>query len=311
MSDDPMSNLDNHPAVAEALDQDRPVVALESTIISHGMPYPRNVETAIQVEEKVRAEGAIPASIAILKGRLKVGLEQAELEYLGRTGTAVTKTSRRDIPFIVSQQQDGATTVAATLLIAAMAGIRVMATGGIGGVHRGVEETMDVSADLDELARHTMAVVCAGIKSVLDVGRTLEHLETVGVPVVGFQTSSVPAFYARDSEFAVDYRLDDASEVAAALRSKVSLGLDGAILVTNPVPEEHALEGSAVNRLIDEAITAMNAAGVTGKETTPYLLARVAELSAGKSLDANIALVINNARVAAQIACAYGQLAND
>ncbi len=170
---------------------------------------------------------------------------------------------------------------------------------------------MDVSADLDELARHTMAVVCAGIKSVLDVGRTLEHLETVGVPVVGFQTSSVPAFYARDSEFAVDYRLDDASEVAAALRSKVSLGLDGAILVTNPVPEEHALEGSAVNRLIDEAITAMNAAGVTGKETTPYLLARVAELSAGKSLDANIALVINNARVAAQIACAYGQLAND
>ncbi len=311
MSDDPMSNLDIHPAVAEALDQDRPVVALESTIISHGMPYPRNVETAIQVEEKVRAEGAIPASIAILKGRLKVGLEQAELEYLGRTGTAVTKTSRRDIPFIVSQQQDGATTVAATLLIAAMAGIRVMATGGIGGVHRSVEETMDVSADLDELARHTMAVVCAGIKSVLDVGRTLEHLETVGVPVVGFQTSSVPAFYARDSEFAVDYRLDDASEVAAALRSKVSLGLDGAILVTNPVPEEHALEGSAVNRLIDEAITAMNAAGVTGKETTPYLLARVAELSAGKSLDANIALVINNARVAAQIACAYGQLAND
>mgnify|MGYP001229916927 CR=1 FL=1 len=311
MPDDPVSNLDIHPAVAEALDQDRPVVALESTIISHGMPYPRNVETAIQVEEKVRAEGAIPASIAILNGRLKVGLEQAELEYLGRTGTAVTKTSRRDIPFIVSQQQDGATTVAATLLIAAMAGIRVMATGGIGGVHRGVEETMDVSADLDELARHTMAVVCEGIKSVLDVGRTLEHLETVGVPVVGFQTSWVPAFYARDSEFAVDYRLDDASEVAAALRSKVSLGLDGAILVTNPVPEEHALEGSAVNRLIDEAITAMNAAGVTGKETTPYLLARVAELSDGKSLDANIALVINNARVAAQIACAYGQSAND
>ncbi|MDP6993027.1 MAG: pseudouridine-5'-phosphate glycosidase [Woeseiaceae bacterium] len=311
MPDDPMSNLDIHPAVAEALDQDRPVVALESTIISHGMPYPRNVETAMQVEEKVRAEGAIPASIAILKGRLKVGLEQAELEYLGRTGTAVTKTSRRDIPFIVSQQQDGATTVAATILIATMAGIRVMATGGIGGVHRGVEETMDVSADLDELARNTMAVVCAGIKSVLDVGRTLEHLETVGVPVVGFQTSSVPAFYARDSEFAVDYRLDDASEVAAALRSKVSLGLDGAILVTNPVPEEHALEASAVNRLIDEAITAMNAAGVTGKETTPYLLARVAELSAGKSLDANIALVINNARVAAQIACAYCQSTND
>lgn len=311
MPADPMSNLDIHPAVAEALDQDRPVVALESTIISHGMPYPRNVETAMQVEEKVRAEGATPASIAILKGRLKVGLEQAELEYLGRTGTAVTKTSRRDIPFIVSQQQDGATTVAATILIAAMAGIRVMATGGIGGVHRGVEETMDVSADLDELARHTMAVVCAGIKSVLDVGRTLEHLETVGVPVVGFQTNSVPAFYARDSEFAVDYRLDDASEVAAALRSKVSLGLDGAILVTNPVPEEHALEASAINRLIDEAITAMNAAGVTGKETTPYLLARVAELSAGKSLDANIALVINNARVAAQIACAYCQSAND
>ena len=305
MPDDLRTHLSIHPDVAEALDNNKPVVALESTIISHGMPYPRNVETAMQVEEAVRAKGATPATIAILNGQLKVGLEQSELEHLGRTGMEVTKTSRRDIPFIVAQRQDGATTVAATLLIAAMAGIRVMATGGIGGVHRGVEETMDVSADLDELARNTMAVVCAGIKSVLDVGRTLEYLETVGVPVVGFQTDTVPAFYARDSEFAVDYRLDDTMVVAAALRSKVSLGIDGAILVTNPVPKEHALAANEINKLIDEAIVAMNTEGITGKDTTPYLLARIAERSGGKSLDANIALVINNARVAAGIASAY------
>ncbi|MDH3440821.1 MAG: pseudouridine-5'-phosphate glycosidase [Gammaproteobacteria bacterium] len=296
---------DIHPDVCDALDNHQPVVALESTIISHGMPYPRNVETAMQVEETVRANGATPATIAILNGRLKIGLAESELEYLGRTGTEVTKTSRRDIPFIVSQERDGATTVAATILIAGMVGIRVMATGGIGGVHRGVEATMDISADLDELARNTMAVVCAGIKSVLDVGRTLEYLETVGVPVVGFKTDTVPAFYARDSEFPVDYRVDDASAVAAALQAKASLGIDGAILVTNPVPKEHALESSEINRLIDEALSAMNERGITGKDTTPYLLARIAEQSGGKSLDANIALVVNNARVASEIASAY------
>jgi len=300
--------LDVHPEIRDALANNRPVVALESTIISHGMPYPRNVETAMQVEETVRANGATPATIAILDGRLKVGLEQSELEYLGRTGTEIIKTSRRDLPFIVSQQQDGATTVATTILIAEMAGIRVMATGGIGGVHRGVEKTMDVSADLEELARNTMAVVCAGIKSVLDIGRTLEYLETVGVPVVGYQTDRVPAFYARDSEFAVDYRVDDSLSAAAALQAKVALGVVGAILVTNPVPTEHALEASEINNLIDEAIIAMNEQGITGKDTTPYLLARIAEQSGGKSLDANIALVINNARVAAEIASEYSRL---
>lgn len=308
MPDEMNHLLDIQPDVRDALASNQPVVALESTIISHGMPYPRNVETAIQVEEAVRANGATPATIAILNGRLKVGLEQSELEHFGRTGTEITKTSRRDLPFIVSQQQDGATTVATTILIAEMAGIRVMATGGIGGVHRGVEKTMDVSADLEELARSTMAVVCAGIKSVLDIGRTLEYLETVGVPVVGYQTNTVPAFYARNSEFPVDYRVDDASSAAAALQAKIALGVAGAILVTNPVPVEHALEAGAINKLIDEAIIAMDEQGVTGKDTTPYLLARIADQSGGESLDANIALVINNACVAAQIASEYSLL---
>lgn len=305
MQDEWSPHLDIGPQIRDALANNEPVVALESTIISHGMPYPRNVETARRVEGIVRANGATPATIAILNGKLKIGLEEAELEYLGRTGTDIMKTSRRDLPFIVSQQRDGATTVAATMLIAAMAGIRIMATGGIGGVHRGVEETMDVSADLGELARNTMVVVCAGIKSVLDVGRTLEVLETVGVPVVGFKTDTVPAFYARDSEFPVDYRVEDTLAIADALRAKITLGLDGAILVTNPVPKEHALESIEINDLIDEAIIAMNEQGITGKETTPYLLARIAERSGGKSLDANIALVIDNARVAAEIASAY------
>ena len=297
------------PAVRDALAEGRPVVALESTIISHGMPYPGNVETAVRVEETVRGRGAVPATIAILGGRLKVGLDAAEIEHLGRRGQEITKTSRRDIPFIVSRQIDGATTVAATILIAAMAGIRVMATGGIGGVHRGVEQTMDISADLDELARHTIAVVCAGIKSVLDVGRTLEYLETVGVPVVGFRTDTVPAFYARESEFAVDYRVDDAAEVAAALQAKAELDIDGAILVTNPVPEAHALAPAEINELIDEAIVSMNRRGITGKATTPYLLAAIAERSGGRSLEANIELVVNNAALAADIAVAYGQSA--
>lgn len=293
--------------VAAALDAARPVVALESTIISHGMPYPRNVETALRVEETVRSRGAVPATIAILDGRLKVGLDAAEIERLGKRGGAVTKTSRRDIPFIVARGADGATTVAATILIASMAGIRVMATGGIGGVHRGVEETMDISADLDELARHTVAVVCAGIKSVLDIGRTLEYLETVGVPVVGFGTDRLPAFYARESEFPVDYRVDTAAEVADALQAKSALGLDGAILVTNPVPAAHAMQNTEIDALIDDAILAMNRRGITGKATTPYLLAAIADNSGGRSLETNIELVVNNAAVAADIAVAYSR----
>ena len=297
-----------HPDVKTALDAQQPVVALESTIISHGMPYPQNVETAIRVEETVREYGAVPATIAIRDGRLCVGLSHAEIDYLGNAGTDVTKTSRRDIPFIVSEKKDGATTVAATIIIAGLAGIRLMATGGIGGVHRGVEETMDVSADLEELARSNIGVVCAGVKSVLDIGKTLEYLETLGVPVVGYKTDTVPAFYARSSGFGVDYRVDDAQSVANALLAKFDLGLDGAMLITNPVPEAFALNPKDIDATIDQAITAMNHRGISGKDTTPFLLARIAEKTAGSSLHTNIELVVNNARVAAEIAVAYSQL---
>ena len=300
--------LDIHPDVREALENDRPVVALESTIICHGMPYPRNVETAKQVEAVVREHGATPATIAILEGRLKVGVDEAQIEYLGRNGQEITKSSRRDIPFVVSRGENGATTVASTMIIAALAGIRVMATGGIGGVHRGGQHTMDISADLEELSRTNIAVVCAGIKSVLDIGRTLEYLETIGVPVVGYQTDTVPAFYARSSGFPVDYRVDDTSVAATALQAKYDLGIDGAILVTNPVPEEHAMAPEEIDGIIDEAIAEMNERGITGKETTPFLLARIAERTEGRSLNANIELVLNNARLAAQIAVDYSQL---
>jgi len=297
--------LDIHTDVQQALLKKRPVVALESTIISHGMPYPQNVETAIRVEETVRQGGAVPATIAIRNGKLCVGMTRKEIDYLGKAGTDVTKTSRRDIPFIVSRNGDGATTVAATMIIAGLAGIKIMATGGIGGVHRGVEETMDVSADLEELARTNIAVVCAGVKSVLDIGRTLEYLETLGVPVVGYKTDTVPAFYARSSGFDVDYRADDAKSVAKALHAKFSLGLDGAMLITNPVPEAFALNPQEIDATIEQAIDEMNQRNITGKDTTPFLLARIAEKTAGSSLTTNIELVVNNARVAADIAVEY------
>lgn len=308
MDNTKFKHLDIYPVVADALKRGQPVVALESTIISHGMPYPRNVETARLVESVVRDNGAVPATIAILNGRLKVGLNDDEIEHFGRTGPGIVKASRRDIPFIVSRGDDGATTVAATMIIAAMAGIRVMATGGIGGVHRGVEQTMDVSADLEELSRTNIAVICAGIKSVLDIGRTLEYLETVGVPVVGYQSDTVPAFYARSSGFPVDYRVDDAFDVARALRAKNALGIDGAVLVTNPVPEEHAMDPDKIDDTIELAISEMNELGITGKGTTPFLLAKIAEQTEGESLNANIELVLNNARVAAAIAVHYSQL---
>ena len=300
--------LDVSPEVDEALRSNRPVVALESTIISHGMPYPRNAETAHRVEAAVRDAGAVPATIAILGGRLKAGLNESEINYLGERGPEIAKSSRRDIPFVVARGEDGATTVAATMIVAAMAGIKVMATGGIGGVHRGVEETMDVSADLEELAQTNVAVVCAGIKSVLDIGRTLEYLETVGVPVVGFGTDTVPAFYARSSGFPVDYRVDDPTDAAKAIHAKYGLDLDGAMIIANPVPAAAALTSEEIDSVIDEAIIAMNERGITGKDTTPYLLARIAEKSDGRSLDANIALIINNARVAAEIAAEYSGL---
>ena len=295
------------PEVAAALNSGQPVVALESTIISHGMPYPRNVETASAVENTVRDAGAIPATIAILNGALKVGLSADEIQHIGERGQTVIKCSRRDLPFAVLNKHDGATTVAATMIIAAMAGIRVFATGGIGGVHRGVEETMDISADLDELARTNVAVVCAGIKSVLDIGRTLEYLETRGVPVVGYRTDILPAFYSRSSGFPVDYRVDTAREAAAAMTVKQDLGLDGGLVIAAPIPDEHALSEDDIDSVILDALAEMEARGITGKDTTPFLLSSIAERTDGRSLEANIQLVINNARIAAEIAIEFAR----
>ncbi|MDG1708740.1 MAG: pseudouridine-5'-phosphate glycosidase [Emcibacteraceae bacterium] len=300
--------LDILPEIKKALDAGQPVVALESTIISHGMPYPRNVETANEVEQVVRDNGAIPATIAILGGRLKVGLKPEEIDALGKSGLDVIKASRRDIPFIVARGEDGATTVAATMIIANMAGITLFATGGIGGVHRGGEDSMDVSADLDELSRTNVSVVCAGIKSILDIGRTLEYLETVGVPVVSYGADEVPAFYARSSGYKSDYRIDSPAEAASALRAKYDLGINGSILITNPVPEEYALAPEDINKTIAEAIIEMETRGITGKDTTPFLLGRIAEQTGGESLDTNIKLVLNNAKLAAQIASHYSKL---
>ena len=294
--------LDLSPEVAEALQNGKPVVALESTIISHGMPYPQNVETALRVEQTIRNEGAVPATIAVIGGRLKAGLTPLEIEYLGKKGTAVTKTSRRDLPVLVARGQDGATTVATTMIIAALAGIRVFATGGVGGVHRGAETTMDISADLEELARTPVMVICAGAKSILDLGLTLEYLETKGVPVIGYGTEELPAFYTRKSGFKVDYRLDTPEEVAKAFIAKQEMGLGGGMLVTNPIPEEYSMDADRINAAIDEAVADANRLGIHGKETTPYLLARIKDLTGGDSLSSNIQLVLNNARLAARVA---------
>ena len=294
--------LDISPEVKAALAEGKPVVALESTIISHGMPYPQNVETAMNVEKIVRENGAVPATIAIIGGRLKAGLSVDEIEYLGRKGYDVTKASRRDLPVLVARGEDGATTVATTMIIAAMAGIKVFATGGIGGVHRGAEVTMDISADLEELARTPVLVVCAGAKSILDLGLTLEYLETKGVPVIGYGTSELPAFYTRKSGFGVDYRLDTPDEVAAAFRAKLEMGLGGGMLVTNPIPEEYSMDPDVINRAIDAAVAEANAKGIKGKQTTPFLLARIKDITGGDSLASNIRLVYNNAALAAQVA---------
>ena len=294
--------LDVNPEVGKALTEGKPVVALESTIISHGMPYPQNVETALSVEKIVRDNGAVPATIAIIGGRLKVGLTPVEIDYLGRTGTAITKASRRDLAVLVAKGMDGATTVTTTMMIAAMAGIRVFATGGIGGVHRGAETTMDISADLEELANTPVLVVCAGAKAILDLKLTLEYLETHGVPVIGYGTEELPAFYSRHSGLKVDYRLDSPEQVADAFRVQQRLGLKGGMLVTNPIPEEYAMDDRIINKAIDDAIDEMNALGIHGKETTPFLLAKVKELTGGDSLDSNIRLVFNNAKLASRIA---------
>ena len=296
------SYLDISPEVKEALAAGKPVVALESTIISHGMPYPQNVETALNVERIIRENGAVPATIAIIKGRLKAGLTKDEIEYLGRKGYDVTKASRRDLPVLVARGEDGATTVATTMIIAAMAGIRVFATGGIGGVHRGAEVTMDISADLEELAQTPVMVICAGAKSILDLGLTLEYLETKGVPVIGYGTDELPAFYTRKSGFGVDYRLDTPDEVAAAFRAKLEMGLKGGMLVTNPIPEEYSMDPDVINKAIDEAVAEANARGIKGKQTTPFLLARIKDITGGDSLASNIRLVYNNAQLAARVA---------
>ena len=300
--------LDIHPDVAQAIAQRRPVVALESTIISHGMPYPQNVATALQVEAEVRAHGAVPATIAIVNGRLKAGLTMTEIETLGQTGRSVVKVSRRDIPFIVASGATGATTVASTMIIAAMAGIRVFATGGIGGVHRGAQQSFDVSADLQELAQTPVAVVCAGAKSILDLRLTLEYLETHGVPVVGYQTPWLPAFFTRDSEFKVDYQLDTAADIARVMHAKWAMNLHGGMVVANPIPEAFAMPRAAIDGAIEQALREAQQEGIGGKESTPFLLARVNELTGGNSLLSNIQLVLNNARLAAAIACEYEAL---
>ena len=292
--------------VAQALDAGRPVVALESTIISHGFPYPANVESARECERIAREEGTVPATIAVIGGQLAVGLSDAEIERLG-TERSTPKASRRDLPMLIASGSDGATTVAGTMAVAAMAGISIFATGGIGGVHRGAERSFDISADLEELARTSVAVVSAGAKAVLDIGLTLEYLETRGVPVLGYQTDVLPAFYTRDSGFGVDARLDTPDDVASVLKAKWATGLHGGVLVANPIPEEHALDPLKIEKIIDRALAEARETGVRGKAITPYLLARIHELTEGTSEAANKALVWSNVRVAAQIARAFAE----
>ena len=287
------------PEVAEALNEGRAVVALESTIISHGMPYPQNVQTALRVEQTIRDCGAVPATIAIINGKLKAGCTKEEIEYLGRQGQKVIKASRRDLPVLIARKADGATTVATTMIIAAMASISVFATGGIGGVHRGAQTTMDISADLEELAQTPVMVVCAGAKSILDLGLTLEYLETQGVPVIGYQTDELPAFYTRQSGFNVDYQLNTPAELAEAFKAKLTMGLKGGMLVTNPIPEEYSMPKQVIDKAIEQALKEAQTQHIHGKQVTPFLLAKVKELTGGQSLEANIELVLNNARLAA------------
>ena len=294
--------LDVAPEVAEALAAGKPVVALESTIISHGMPYPQNVETALKVEEIVRQNGAVPATIAVIGGRLKAGLSREEIEHLGKKGLSVTKASRRDLAVLVARGMDGATTVTTTMIIAHMAGIKVFATGGVGGVHRGAETTMDISADLEELAHTPVMVVCAGAKSILDLGLTLEYLETHGVPVIGYGTKELPAFYTRKSGFNVDYQVDTPAELAKIFHVSHDLDFPAGMLVANPIPEEFSMDPDVINKAISEAIDEANRLGIHGKETTPYLLDKIQKITGGDSLDSNIQLVFNNAQLAAKTA---------
>ncbi len=294
--------------VQQAKEQGKPIVALESTIISHGMPYPQNVQTAREVEEIIRENGAVPATIALIDGKIKIGLSDDELEQFGKA-QGVAKVSRRDLPYILATKQMGATTVAATMICAALADIKIFVTGGIGGVHRGAETTMDISADLEELAQTNVAVVCAGAKSILDLGLTLEYLETKGVPVIGYQTDVLPAFYTRRSDFSVNFSADDVATIAGTLKAKWDLNLQGGAVIANPIPEEHAMPEEEINQAIEAALKEAEEKGIVGKDTTPFLLAKVKEMTAGKSLDANIALVKNNAVVGAKLAVELNNLA--
>ncbi len=288
--------------VKKALDENKPVVALESTIISHGMPYPKNVETALNVEKIVRENGAVPATIAIINGVPTVGISKEQIDYLGKKGLSVPKASRRDIPVLMAQKKDGATTVAATMIIANLAGIKVFATGGIGGVHRGAEKTMDISADLEELAQTDVTVVCAGAKSILDLGLTLEYLETKGVPVIGYKTDTLPAFYTRNSKFKVNFRMDSAKDIAKVIMCKSDLKLSGGIIVANPIPEEFAMDENYISENIECALKEANDLGIKGKDITPFLLDKIQKLTKGQSLEANIQLVYNNVKLGAVIA---------
>ncbi|MBS7344438.1 MAG: pseudouridine-5'-phosphate glycosidase [Caryophanon sp.] len=292
--------------VQQAKEQGLPVVALESTIISHGMPYPQNVQTAREVEQIIRENGAVPATIALIDGKIKIGLSDEELEMFGNASN-VAKASRRDIGYLLATKKIGATTVAATMICAELAGIELFVTGGIGGVHRGAETTMDISADLEELSMTNVAVVCAGAKSILDIGLTLEYLETKGVPVIGYGTDVLPAFYTRESDFAVNFRADSAEEVAGMMRAKWDLGLRGGAVIANPIPEADAMDASFINGIIQEALAEADAQGIAGKNVTPFLLGKVKELTEGKSLEANIALVKHNAKIGAGIAVALNQ----
>jgi pseudouridine-5'-phosphate glycosidase len=299
------SFLEIKPEVKLALDNEAPIVALESTIISHGMPYPKNKETALKVEQIIRSQGGIPATIALINGKIKIGLTENEIDYLARSGKRILKASRRDLPYLLASKIDGATTVASTMIAANLVGIKVFATGGIGGVHRGGSDTFDISADLQELAQTNVAVVCAGIKAILDLGLTLEYLETHGVPLLGFQTDELPAFYTQKSGFKVDYKMNNVHEIVNLLKTKWSLGLNGGVIIANPIPENKQLDFNLMKSAIDQAIGLEKELGIKGKESTPFLLAKVKELTGGLSLEANIELVCNNARLAAQIAHKY------
>ncbi|NLH63985.1 MAG: pseudouridine-5'-phosphate glycosidase [Erysipelotrichaceae bacterium] len=297
-----------NPEVEKALQEKKPVIALESTIISHGMPYPQNVETAMKVEGIIRAHGGIPATVGLVDGVGVVGLTPAEIEEMGKRGMSIPKVSRRDLPMILAEKSWGATTVATTMILASMAGVEFFVTGGIGGVHRGAETTFDISADLEELGRTNVTVICAGAKAILDLPKTLEVLETKGVPVLGYQTEELPAFYTRTSGLKVDYAIKNAEDAANIVKAKRDLGLNGGILITNPIPEEYSMDPKEINKVIDEAIVEMDEKGIKGKQCTPFLLAKIAEITKGKSLAANIQLVFNNAAVGTEIAKEYSKL---